>query len=202
MVNVEFICKGLFVYFYKKLYRKPCSTYVSESDKAMSSYNGFRVLLKDKYSTSVGVEYIWNYGLFQFGRYLSKIEGGTVGFNGEITPAMIFGKKAFEVFEKRRTDMDFITKGNPLIVKYKVSIDEFIKTAGISVNKPKLSTKSVVNNIKQIVIRYPDPLITCIDMTDLYNPLDKSCKKCVDKEKCIKMLAELYPKVFKERSPL
>lgn len=188
MLDKDYICKQCFSYLYEKIYNTQCADVVLTSDRAAVSYRRFSEKTKDE-----GADFIWFYCLYQFGRYLDKIEANKLMIpGGRVVPAMIFGERAYEVFKSRRVEMDFITLNNPLITGYKVSKVEFASKKGIKELKPFVPKSLTKDPIKKIASRGENPYETCIDMTDLYNEKDPSCQICVDRIKCEKNRKILY----------
>lgn len=201
-MELDYVCKQSFAYFYEKVYLKPCSSLLIDSEKSLKAVKSFVFGLKKKYGTSVGAEYVFIYLLFQFGRYLEKIEKDTFASGTKITPVMVFGHTAFDVYQKRNQKMDFITERNPLVIKYKIQKKELEFRKGIEFGvKVSQSERELYKDpIKAIASKGENPLGTCEDMTDLFNDNDPSCTNCIDKEKCKTRLKEWYPHIYKERN--
>ena len=131
---------------------------------------------------------------FQFSHYSgvqTKYGKNQIMFN------WVIGPKAIERFEKR-------TISKRWLVRLKN------KEIGLSLKealKPVKIIKSYENKIydfeekeKQRFYNTPKGLLYCLTTTTLYNPMSKLCNECNNKEDCLKVLENEYPKLYNKRT--
>lgn len=202
-MTIEYLSKEIFAFFYEKVYKQPCPIGVYNSDRAVAAVEDFAERLRSKYKKSVGANYVYNYILFHFGRYYDKIKKGEFKTpSGRMTMSLVFGAKPHQVFEDRNVKMDFMLEKSPLILIEKASKQELIFKKGIDFEERKatsvhtLGARGRKDPIKAISASGENPLDTCRDMTDLYDPLDGACLICPAQIACKALLREQLPALY------
>lgn len=197
---LEQTCRSVFAYFYEKVYKQACPSAILYGDKANECLQGFAERLDDH--NNPGSTFVYDYVLYQFGRYYEKIQKKILGGpTGRITLLMVFGAKPHEVYDNRRRDREFMITHSPLLTELNVSKEELSSKKGVNFTEKKINvSRTYCDPTKKIASEGPEPLETCIDINDLYSPTDPSCQECTDKEKCKVKLKELYPRIYKSKN--
>lgn len=192
-MNIEFVAREIFSYFYQLAYKfKPLNPSLY-GPEGMRVFKGFEERLKKEYGDSIGPQFIYDYTLFQFGRYITKIENNAFTSGGPITPAMVYGKKPhLEIYNKRNRDMEFMLNHSPLIKKYGASILNCQSATGIQFEIPFEKPKGYRDPTKAVASAGGNALDLCLEMTDLFDKNDPSCQRCSDAQKCAAKKLEIY----------
>lgn len=202
MASLDRLCRDTFVYFYEKVYKSPCPDLISDSKEAEAVLNEFAKYIDNKYQRSVGPNYVYSYVLFQFSRYYDQMKKNVIkNPTGKITIKLVFGERALEIYESRRTDMDFMLNHSPLILEVKVSKSELAFKKGVIFTDTKMQSKPGYRDpLKAISSSGDDPLSTCEETTDLYDHNDPSCESCSMNVQCKQLLKTKYPNIYKRKN--
>lgn len=155
-----------FTYFYKKVFKKE---YLFSSNDLKVSGN-FCKLLKSEYSDSISKDWLFNYLLFQFGRFDYLETNMSVRLN------WIYGKKALTNYKNRHESADYFSKG--FRKNHNIRRGELLGRVRVSLsNNYKDSERGRFkgDNIRQF--------LHCHEL-GLFDPGSSICRMCLMKIKC------------------
>lgn len=199
-MKLEEICRHTFTYFFEKVYKISCPPGIIDAPRAKDAMDNFGEIIKKKYGKSAGPAYIYDYVLYQYGRYWTKaVDNSLGGPTGKITPIMVFGMKSLQFYEKRNLKMEFMLQNSPLISVCGVSKAELSFKKGIRYQEIVKRGK-YRDTVKAIASVSDNPLQTCLDMTDLFDDQDPACQRCPMKDRCKITLKKTYPNIYKRRN--
>lgn len=180
-----------YTYFYKKRYNS-ISYKFKPSEKATKTISTFIKLLDKHYSlTMIGEEFLWRYFIYQM-NYWRNAE--LVAFHGQFRIEYIIGTKAFKRFIDSAKDDHWVIDRSDVIVLYGFRKSDLIKLKTDNTYKGDFEEK---NKLK--FHNTNKGLYHCIITTTLYNPEHNSCKICIFKEDCKKILKTEYPNIYGKR---
>jgi hypothetical protein len=199
--------KKVYEYFAYRIYGKLLDWRQVNGPKSRNTIEEFANIVIQQHGSAAGSEFIWFYIVYQFGRF------SITGFQPEghvkfITPVQVFGKSAIEKFNARKS-IDALTIRDSWMLEHKLSQQEFVKLSGytftadrskIDRNKVEEKIMSFRDPIKKIVSTTNAGMDLCLEMTDMFNEKDPSCRKCPYSIECKAKLKEINPKLYKLRN--
>lgn len=193
MITVEQI-EHFYSYFYSKKYSDPKYRF-NRTKTTESVCNSFLKIIDKAYSLhSVGEGFLWEYFLFQF-QYWHDLTLQNQ-FTDKVAIAFIVGKKAFQRWHLRDTDYDWQIDTYPIIKEYGVDKKDVFK------KQEHHATNDYSKHIRKLYLNTEKGLVTCIDLTTLYDPMDLSCIKCNSRKECKELLRVNFPQLYTKRSLL
>jgi len=150
-----------------------------------------------KHLDSVGLDYLWNYFIFQF-EYWKKLDL-TKQNNKKIDLSYTIGKRAFDRYLKRNQQYDWTIEQDARAYdkeefKQKVNLPTIITLV-----QNQDSCYDADEIYREQHLNEEIGLSNCIILTSLWSPLSKSCRKCIFQEQCIPIQKQLYPTINRNR---
>jgi len=145
----------------------------------------------------LGVQYIYNYFVYQYDYWISK---ETKKNKGVKPIAWIIGIKAFKRFTGRRKDFSWY-HANKAAVSRGVHVDDIFKEEVINSSLVLRYSEEVEKQLFHNVLG-DDGLINCSQNTSMYNHRSKWCITCKHKVDCKKLLDDNYPEIYIKRGYL
>lgn len=145
----------------------------------------------------IDIDFLIDYVKFQFSNYVGK-SYNKYGSNA-IMYQWIFGEKAFKRWMERTVKNKWIVR-----VRLKDSIVLDLRKA-FRTKEREQKLKETYNNLvniqpyeeaqKEIYYNTDKGFAHCVMLTTLYNKRSNFCKRCINKEDCIKVITEQFPKI-------
>lgn len=190
----------LFEYFHSKIYSTnsfiPTTKIINAHRKFFSTINQTHAnLLEDKI-------FWWKYFLFQF-IYWSKLE---LLNDRKVNYVFIIGQKAWSRWNNRNEIYDFTIVSNKIKGQYCISQIDFnnylmLRERVKNPNKTKILKKSLSESLLRKRFHNTERGYNlCFTSTSLFDPTDKSCILCREKETCKVLLKNNNHRLFNSRS--
>jgi len=158
----------------------------------------FIEVMQEQYDLKqIDIDFIIDYTKFQFSNYVGK-SYSKYGSNA-VMYQWIFGKNAFKRWVERPIKKKWIVR-----CKLKDSVVLDLRKAFRTEERKKIlqETYNDLVNVKpfeeaqkETYFNTDQGFANCVMFTTLYNKRSRFCKRCVNKEDCIKIMIEQFPKL-------
>lgn len=186
--------EAFYNHFYQHKYKVP-DYKLRQTKTTLSVCNSFLKIVDTKYSLhAVGEDFLWDYFIFQFQYWhTATLENN---YSDKIIIAWIVGKKAFERWEERDREKDWMIDKAAIINLY-----------GLDKNSLYTKREQVIqmNNydssapIRKKYLNTDEGFALCVQFTTLFNPSDFSCIRCKNRVDCKELLRVNYSKLYQQR---
>lgn len=182
-----------FEYFYSRFYSddKYKFNYSKTSLKTAESF--IAKLSKKNLLAAYGVDFIWQYTVFQFSFWEDITQLTTP--SGRIEFNLIFGIKALDRWFNRDIEKDWLNYESTFITRRNISTEKLKELLVI----PEKDIVKYNNPVRASGLGKDYGFNNCIEFTTLYDHNDISCNICPHKEDCKELLRINYPQIYKKR---
>jgi len=183
-------------YFYSHKYKG--SKYKFKRSKATKSVCENFLKLVDKHYNlqTVGEQFLWDYFIFQFQYWHDAALENP--YSKETLIAWVVGKKAFERWAGRDQSFNWTSDKAIIINLYAVQKKDLFTVHEheqiVNVNRFDSSAR-----IRRQFLNSDSGFAMCIEFTTLFDPADKSCKKCNNSTECTAILKANFPLLYNKR---
>lgn len=179
-------------HFYSKKYRLKYR--LKQSKKTVGVCRSFLALIDKKYSLHcVDKMFLWEYFIFQF-NYWHDLT--IKSFYNKLSIEYIVGKKAFDRWDKRDREFDWIIDDSKTIERLGVQKNVLFTDRE---QRTKVNKHDSSRAIRKQFHNTERGFACCIEFTTLFDGRDVSCVTCKFKQDCKELLRSNYPALYKER---